>query len=429
MHVTPSSLHRALEHSQFSPYFQPLVALHTGRLLGFEVLARWKHPKRGLILPNDFIPFAEGHGFMPELMQQVLSKAFESAPELVEAQTLAINVSATQLCDENLPGQISRLTEKAQLAPSRLIVEVTESAMFKDMVETKKTLSKLKAMGCQLALDDFGTGYSNLCHLQSLPFDMLKIDRCFVASMSQNPESRKIVAAIIGLGRSLGMTTIAEGVETEEQANTLLRLGCEMGQGWLYGRPVPAQELVSVIASLPHCSPAMESSKKSPQRSITSSLEALPTQSFSQLKAIYDGAPVGLAFLDTRLRYVSLNQCLADINGRSIDSHLGCEVKEIIGEAFATYEPYLHRALQGEAATGVEVARPGLAHGEPNRATLASYQPVWDEADEVIGVSVAVMDITHQKVVRLETPPKRPNLKCGARLQLVSKIELPTKIA
>jgi PAS domain S-box-containing protein len=251
-------------------------------------------------------------------------------------------------------------------------------------------------MGCRLALDDFGTGYSSLGHLQALPFDELKIDRSFVMSMTNTRQSRKIVAAIIGLGKSLGLITLAEGVETAEQAEMLLCLGCQFGQGWLYGRPSTAKAIPDMIAAEPR---AVSSGRPEllGYEFRASSLEAMPTQRLAQLQAIYDGAPVGLSFLDRNLCYVSINRKLAEMNGFPVVDHLGRSVKEMFPEWFPYYEPSLRRALQGEGVTGVEIQRPGLRPGQRGTTIMASYQPAFDEGGEVIGVSVAVTDITDKK--------------------------------
>jgi PAS domain S-box-containing protein len=306
-----------------------------------------------------------------------------------------VNVSPLQLRDAGLPGQIRDEAERAGFSLDRLTIEITESALIDNLERAKRIAVELRAMGCRLALDDFGTGYSSLLHLQALPFDDLKIDRKFVGSMTHTRDSRKIVAAIVGLGSSLGLITVAEGVETEEQAEMLIWLGCEMGQGWLYGRPLQADELNGHVSA--------------PERSISpaltapgdgwrvSSLEAMPTQRLAQLQAIYDGAPVDLCFLDHNLRYVSLNKKLAEMNGVPVVAHLGKTVKEMFPLWYPKYEAYLLRALQGESITDVEIFRQSIVPGEPDHTALASYEPAWDEADEVIGVSVAVMDITERK--------------------------------
>jgi PAS domain S-box-containing protein len=388
-------LRRALESDQVIPSFQPIVELNTGRLSGFEVLARWQHPQNGLILPENFIPLAEQSGLIGQLMRQVLRRAFRSASVLGETLRLSVNVSPIQLRDLSLPDQIREEAERSGFPLNRLTVEITESAFLDNLERAKKITGELKSIGCTLALDDFGSGYSSLRHLQELPFDDLKIDRGFVASMINVRDSRKIVAAIVGLGHSLGLRTVAEGVETEEQAEILLWLGCELGQGWLYGHPVLPDALPDLVEALPHSAPAVLTAPGDGWA--VSGLEAMPTQRLAQLQAIYDGAPVGLCFLDRNLRYVSLNKKLADMNGASVASHLGRTVKEMFPLWFPKYEPYLLRALKGESIADVEILRQATKPGELDQTALASYQPAWDELDEVIGISIAVMDITARK--------------------------------
>jgi PAS domain S-box-containing protein len=388
-------LRQALDSDAVVPCFQPIAELNSGRITGFEVLARWQHSQLGPILPENFISLAEQNGLIGQLMRQVLRRAFMSASILGESLELSVNVSPVQLRDLELPGQIRGVAERAGFPLNRLTVEITESALMDNLERAKKITGELRTMGCRLALDDFGTGYSSLRHLQELPIDDLKIDRVFVGAMTSTRDSRKIVAAIVGLGQSLGLRTVAEGVETEEQAEILLWLGCQLGQGWLYGRPVPAEALPGLVAALPQPMPVVLTTPGDGWA--VSSLEAMPTQRLAQLQAIYDGAPVGLCFLDRNLRYVSLNKKLADMNGASVASHLGRTVKEMFPQWFPKYEPYLLRALQGESNSDVEVLRQGTKPGEADQTVLSSYQPAWDELDEVIGVSIAVMDITARK--------------------------------
>jgi PAS domain S-box-containing protein len=398
MHAELAEVRRALENQELVPFFQPLVELRTGQLAGFEVLARWQHPQLGPILPEDFIALAEQNGLIGKLMEQVLEKAFLCAPNLPEPLALAINVSPSQWQDLELPAQILKAAGKANFSPTRLTIEITESALFNNLNKAKTIAHELKTAGCRLALDDFGTGYSSLAHLQALPFDELKIDRSFVSSMAKTRESRKIVAAIVGLGHSLGLITVAEGVETEQQADMLLWLGCEVGQGWLYGKAVPADEITNFIAAKPRR--ISEGISTPGDDWAVSSLEALPTQRLAQLQAIYDGAPVGLAFLDRNLRYVSINRILAELNGAPVAAHIGKTVQQMIPASYVRFEPYLLRALHGEPITDVEVSRPSNIPGGLDWIARASYQPAFDEADEVIGISVAVSDVTESK--RLE---------------------------
>ena len=396
MSVDILEVRQALRIDEMLPCFQPLVEIRTGRLAGFEVLARWIHPEQGLVLPADFIRLAEQDNLIGSVMERILSKAFLAVPALPKHLKLAVNVSPMQLRDSGLPDQIKRAAEETGFPLTQLTIEITESGLLDNLDQARRIATRLKDMGCHLSLDDFGTGYSSLSHLQALPFDELKIDRSFISSMTRTRESRKIVAAIIGLAHSLGRITVAEGVETEEQADMLLWLGCEIGQGWLYGRPVTSDKIPGVIASPRRVPPADPPSHGDGWA--TSSLEALPTQRLAQLQAIYDGAPVGLCFLDCDMRYVSLNQRMASMNNIPVAAHLGKTIKEMIPAMFPLYEPYLTRSLKGEAIEGVELTR--LADedaGLSGITGLASFQPAWDEADEVIGVSIAIIDITEKK--------------------------------
>jgi PAS domain S-box-containing protein len=394
MIINRKEANRALQEGQFVPYFQPLVTLRTGQLSGFEVLARWQNPRKGLVLPGQFIHAAETDGWVGNLMKTMLCKAFVAAKHLPSPLTLAINVSPVQLRDLTLPRQIQAVADQAGFPLERLIVEITESALTDNLDHATIIAKKLKQLGCRIALDDFGTGYSSLLHLQALPFDDLKVDRSFVSSMTEQRDSRKIVAAVVGLGQSLGLTTVAEGIETREQAEMLLWMGCELGQGWLFGRPVPVEELsATVVAGREKICTGQSNELRNLS---ASSLDGLPSQRLAQLQAVYDGAPVGLAFLDRNFRYVSLNKKLADMNGLSVAEHLGHTVGEILPLLFPIVEPYIRRAMQGEVISGIELTRPDGTTGQ-ERSILLSYQPAFDEAHEVIGVSVSVVDVTDRK--------------------------------
>jgi PAS domain S-box-containing protein len=389
-----AAVRRALDNDELEPCFQPMIELHTGQLAGFEVLARWKHPTLGLVLPVNFISLAEEDGLVGRLMQQILRKALLSAPLIPTPLVLALNVSPTQLHEPSLARQIRETAEKGKFALDRLFIEITESGLIDNLGLARKIARELKAIGCKLALDDFGTGYSSLSHLQALPFDVLKVDRSFVSSMTDKRESRKIVAAVVGLGHSLGMTTVAEGVETEEQAEMLLRLECKMAQGWLYGRPLTADRIPQMVEATPR---TLKGRLMDGSGWVASSLEALPAHRLAQLQAIYDGAPVGLCFLDRSFRYVSINQRLAKMNGSPVETYLGRTVQEMIPKVYPAIEHYMLRALQGEVIEDVEFTRPATVPGEPDKTNLVSYHPALDEAGEVIGISVAVVDITERK--------------------------------
>jgi PAS domain S-box-containing protein len=392
-------LRNALEKNEIIPYFQPLVELRTGLLRGFEVLARWQNPQRGLILPNDFIPLAETSGLNGLLTGNLLRATFAAAKDIPSHLTFSVNISLTQFTDLSLPRHIRSAAEQANFPLQRLVLEITESALVGNTEHAYRIASELKEQGSRLALDDFGTGYSSLRHLQLLPFDELKIDASFVRAITHTRESRKIAAAIVGLGNSLSLTTVAEGVENQTIADMLLWLGCDIGQGWLYGRAVPPEQLPEVLAVRLKPSPAGITETRSPavHSSLPLRLEALPTQRLAQLNAIYDGVPVGLCFLDRNLRYVSVNKRMAEMNHLPVASHLGRYFAEVLPEQFAQSEPHLLRALDGEATTDLEICLPAPNDSEPPRTCLISYQPACDEADDVIGISISVVDITRRK--------------------------------
>lgn len=222
------------------PYFQPLVDLTSGRACRFEVLARWHHPDRGLIMPNDFVPLAEDAGLIGDMTLSIMRSAFATAAAWPSRTPIAVNLSALQLKDPGLAQSVLELLRESGLDPARLELEVTESAIADNLDLAKETMEALKAEGVSIALDDFGTGYSSLSNLRALPFDRIKIDRSFVAGLNENSDSGKLVAAIIRLGQSLGLMTTAEGIEDPDVAAALRRLGCDEGQGWLYGKAVPA---------------------------------------------------------------------------------------------------------------------------------------------------------------------------------------------
>jgi EAL domain-containing protein (putative c-di-GMP-specific phosphodiesterase class I) len=249
MLVNPAEVRHALETDAIEPCFQPVVDLRSARLTGFEVLTRWHHPTLGLVLPRNFIQVAEELGIIGILTRQILRKAFRCAAILPSRITLAVNVSPIQLRFRSLPMQIREAAEEAGLPLERLIIEVTETAILDNEEMALSIAHELKEMGCGLAIDDFGTGYASLRHLVSLPFDQIKVDRSFIQEMVSRPESRKIVAAVVGLGRSLGLVTLAEGVESREQETILIQVGCILGQGWLYGRPLAADQIPMMVSA------------------------------------------------------------------------------------------------------------------------------------------------------------------------------------
>ena len=277
-------IQRGIADGEFAPNFQPVVVLRTGEIAGFEVLARWMHPSLGAITPDRFIPIAERESCLYSLTGDMLLRAFTFATPVPRQLTFAINISPVQLRDPRLPQQIRDASNQTGFFLERLTIEITETAWIDNLADAFSVAQELRAMGCRIALDDFGTGYSSLLHLQALPFDQLKIDRSFIHSMTHRRESRAIVAAVVGLGQSLGLTTIAEGIETEQQAEMMHWLGCEMGQGWLYGRPLAGEDLVRSVKT--HRRPAFIDPAH-PWKNISKvNLDGLKAQRLRQLRIL-----------------------------------------------------------------------------------------------------------------------------------------------
>ena len=237
------SLRAAIAGGEIRPHYQPLVALPDRKLLGFEVLARWYHPERGVIPPSVFIPIAEDTGLIAELCFSLLRQACRDAREWPEHLGLSINISPIQFKDRLLAARILAILAETKFSAKRLEVEITETALTSDLDVARETLAILQGAGVSVALDDFGTGYSSLYHLREMKFDKIKIDRSFVQSLNADDESAKIVSAILGLGRSLGISTTAEGIESSDNSAWLAEQGCTTGQGYLFGQPVPASEV------------------------------------------------------------------------------------------------------------------------------------------------------------------------------------------
>ena len=235
-------LRRAVAKEEILPFYQPLVSLPDRSLLGFEILARWPRPDEP-VPPDVFIPIAEDAGLLPELTYRLLRQACLDAKTWPSQLMLALNISPTQLMDTLLAQRILAILTATGFPPQRLEIEITENAVMDNMETAQATLLSLHNMGVSIALDDFGTGYSSLSHLRKLCFDKIKIDRSFVLSMRDNDDSRKLVDAIIGVGKSLGLPTTAEGIETEDDAAWLAQNGCTSGQGYLFGKAMPAREI------------------------------------------------------------------------------------------------------------------------------------------------------------------------------------------
>lgn len=240
-----SELGAAIRDGRMALHYQPKVALQSGMVVGFEALVRWPHPTHGLLPPSEFLPMAEGSDLIHPLTYWVVETALEQLHRwhaLCPDLTMAVNLSARNLLDLNCPQRLEEIIQRVGVAPSRVEVELTETAVMSDAESAQVMLGRITSTGARLAIDDFGTGYSSLAYLKRFPVHGIKIDRSFVADLSTGEHSRAIVRSTVELARSLGLCVVAEGIEDEETADALRDMGCDLAQGYYFARPAPADE-------------------------------------------------------------------------------------------------------------------------------------------------------------------------------------------
>jgi EAL domain-containing protein (putative c-di-GMP-specific phosphodiesterase class I) len=245
-----ADLRRALEAGELFLHYQPTFELGSGQIVGAEALARWRHPSRGLVPPTEFIPLAEASGLIRPLGAWVLGEACRQAAEWQRANSqrdkpfsLSVNLSGKQLQHVQVVEDVAQALRESGLPPDSLVLEMTESVLLDDNETVLDILRQLKALGARLAIDDFGTGYSSLSYLHRFPVDILKIDRSFVERLSHASDNAELARTIVRLGQSLQLVTVAEGVEDSAQFLALRRMGCDVGQGYYFGRPMESEEI------------------------------------------------------------------------------------------------------------------------------------------------------------------------------------------
>jgi len=237
----------ALEQEQLVLHFQPQINLETGEVIGAEALVRWLHPQHGLIFPDKFIAMIENNGLMDLMTKQVINLAIQQISYLVEHGRripLSVNVSAENINSLSLPEYLTCILQDNKLDPTMLILEITETALMGELVTSLDILTRLRMKGFDLSIDDFGTGYSSLSHLHRIPFTELKIDQSFVKTMAHDDVSNAIIRTCILLGHELGMSVVAEGVESKPILERLINMGCDNAQGYHIARPMPAEQLL-----------------------------------------------------------------------------------------------------------------------------------------------------------------------------------------
>jgi EAL domain-containing protein (putative c-di-GMP-specific phosphodiesterase class I) len=245
-------LRSAIDGDQLVLHYQPKADLRTGRVVSVEALVRWQHPYRGLVMPDEFIPEAERAGFMRLLTSRVLGLAADQAAAWAADGAplpIAVNISASNLLDVQLPGQVIDLLASRGLPPSALVLEITESTLMLDRTRSLVVLHALRAHGVKISVDDYGTGYSSLAYLRDLPVDELKLDRAFTMDLDTDERAAAIVESTVRLAHSLGLPLVAEGIEDAATWDRLASFGCDFGQGYYLSRPVTAGEVAALVAS------------------------------------------------------------------------------------------------------------------------------------------------------------------------------------
>ncbi len=244
-----NKLHKALDRNEFLLHYQPIYDLENNAIVGFEALLRWKDPERGMVSPAKFMPILEELGLIKEVGRWVMEKAFERSRDWGERYGIyvSVNISPRQFTDRNFVKRVLEITAETGALSSNIVLEITETSLMKNPEESVGILKRLKAKGFRISVDDFGTGYSSLAYLKRLPLDIIKVDMTFTQSMVSSEVDRSIVQAVINLARSLKLKSLAEGVETHEQVRILRELGCDLVQGYLFGKPMPEEEAEKLL--------------------------------------------------------------------------------------------------------------------------------------------------------------------------------------
>jgi len=252
-----NDLRKAIEREELIIYYQPIISLHTGRISGFEALVRWQHPTRGIIAPTEFIPIAEETGLINAIDIWMLQSAchqlriWQKHPATPANLTISVNLSARLFNQPNLIAQIDQIIDATKINPSNLAIEITESVIMENTNVVKTIIAEIKKRKIKLVMDDFGTGYSSLSYIHSFPLDSLKIDKSFINRMQLHQDNMGLVPTIIGIAELMGMTVIAEGVETNEQLVKLRSLKCDFAQGYLFSQPLEKQAVINFISAMP----------------------------------------------------------------------------------------------------------------------------------------------------------------------------------
>jgi len=374
-------LRTAIEEKRVHPCFQPIVSVATGQLRGFEVLARWTDPQLGAIRPDTFIPLARSGGMLAALTLSLMRQACTAARDCAGEFYLAFNIPPGLLIEPAFVQDWLDVAAECAFPLHRLRVEMTEVEVVEDEEAAELSIALLRRVGIKTMLDDFGTGYSSLVRLHRFQFNKIKIDGSFIQTLEEDEASRKIVSAIVGLGKSLGADVVAECVQTRFQLDFLASIGCDAYQGWLLAAAMEASQLETWLTAY------------QPQQRVGGGSMLSPYQRQYQLEILYDRSPVGLCFIDPDLRFIDANLRFCQMIGLQRSAILGRQVGDVLDE------PLRQRVL----AVLLKSLYDG--QGDLREFTFAGREETWlishdrvlDAAGVLLGVSVVCIDVTERK--------------------------------
>lgn len=357
------------------PAFQPIVDLKDGRISSFEVLARWNDSELGIVNPSIFIPLVEQAGLLDQMMDRLIRAACTYAASWDGKFYLTFNISPTQFACRHLAEKISQCAQDSGFPVDRIQLEITENAIFDDTNRVKSAVEDIKSRGMRIILDDFGTGHSSLVRLQSVPFDKIKIDAGFVRTMEVRKDSCKIISAVIGLGQSLGLSIVAEGVENDVQFEMLKQLGCDYGQGYYFSKPVFADVAPDLLSKF-----GQAAREKRP-------VEMSCNRRLAELHALYEDEQLRIAFIDTELRFTSISKGFCNSVGIDGAWATGRPITEI----FPGNADVLRAVTDAVVGQGSFIIREITLNTDEGLVSI-QFAPARDEVGVVIGISIRIMN-------------------------------------
>ncbi|MCM3569336.1 EAL domain-containing protein [Neobacillus mesonae] len=388
-------LKRALEQEEFRLYYQPKVNLGTGKIEGMEALIRWEHPDKGLVPPIEFISFAEETGLIIPMGEWVLRTACSQTKKWLKAglspMVMSVNLSVRQLYQPNLVERVNQILKESELDPKYLELEITESMMM-DQEHTLDILKGLKRLGVQISLDDFGTGYSSLHYLHEFPIDKIKIDQSFIRKCTANPENAAIVKSIITMARGLKMIVVAEGIETKDNLIFLQNHSCQLGQGYFFSMPLPAEELIPYFVQIEQIVPQEGISPKTYNEMLMQQALESTRQELHTIMKQQQGMTFKVIKEKERFIYTLCDGRLMQRMGLTSDQVIGKELKDFMPlEGVEEKTKYFHRAWEGEENVTYVGEFNGVYY-------ITSLSPIRN-GNQVEGIIGSCVDVTELKKV------------------------------